>query len=43
VWRQLHREAHSTARIVAPPVCKARMVVSSSIRAAIPLVVTSKT
>src|SRR5215203_2575036 len=40
VWRQLHREPHNTARIVAPPFCTACMIIASSIRAGIPLLVT---
>src|SRR5215211_549545 len=37
VWRQLHREAHSTARILAPPLCTACMAIASFNRADTPL------
>src|SRR5215211_1765623 len=41
VWRQLHREAHNTARVVVPPVCTASIAIASFTGADTPLHVTS--
>src|SRR5215210_4601369 len=42
VWRQLHMEAHSTARVVVPPVCTASMLIASFTGADTPLSITSQ-